>query len=66
MERNSRIFGGRSRCATEVLTGIDEYIRSRVYSWQVIPSSVENQRMCELWKLPRRIFGPDIPRVFVQ
>ncbi|KAI8551158.1 hypothetical protein RHMOL_Rhmol06G0163300 [Rhododendron molle] len=63
MERNSRIFGGRSRCAPEVLDGIDEYIRSRVSSWKVIPSSVENQSMCELW---RRIFGPGIPRVFVE
>ncbi|XP_058222933.1 uncharacterized protein LOC131332653 [Rhododendron vialii] len=63
MERNSRIFGGRSRCAPEVLDSIDEYIRSHVYSWKVIPSSVENQSMCELWKLPRRIFGPGIPRV---
>lgn len=60
LERNSRVFGGRSRGATAVLASIEDNVRLRVSTWEYFPNSLENQRLCSLWNISLRVLGNSI------
>lgn len=54
LERNFRVFGGRSRCQREVLDCIEENLRLRMCMGK-FPNSGVNRTICDSWHVSRRI-----------
>ncbi|KAI8534899.1 hypothetical protein RHMOL_Rhmol10G0132500 [Rhododendron molle] len=57
MERNSRVFAGRSRRADAVLASIEDNVELRVCTWEHFPHSLENRRLCSLWNISNKVLG---------